>query len=281
MDTASLFSTGFWHRSLDILGERAWGVAQVVIFFLLVRFLAYRLINRVMNSMAAREQTTTHMTSGRVLTLGSLIKSIIFYVLVFICGVMILREFKLDPSPVLTAAGVVGLAVGFGAQKLVRDVFSGFFIVLENQYSVGDNITIGTVTGTVEELGMRITKLRDDVGKLVIIPNGEIGQVTNHSRGPLIAAIDISVDPKTDPAVLRDAINSAGEEVMLNVEGVLNPPMAKGIIALDATKMTMRVSCEVTTGRQWAVQTSIREAIRAKLIEAGIELAYEQAVKQV
>ena len=184
MDMSAVCSSEFWQRAIEIVGQRAWAIAKILIFFFVVRFIAYRLINRVLKSLTEREiGGPTPVSVARIRTLGSLIRSIIFYVLAFIAGVMILRVFDVDPTPVLTAAGVIGLAVGFGAQKLVRDVISGFFIVLENQYSVGDNVTIVGVTGTVDALGMRVTKLRDDEGQLVIIANGDITRVTNHSRG--------------------------------------------------------------------------------------------------
>lgn len=172
-----------WSAAADIAFPRAWAIAKIVIFFLVVRFIAYRLIGRALRSLTEREPGgPTSPAAARIRTLGSLIRSIVFYVLIFIAGVMILRVFDIDAAPVLTAAGVVGLAVGFGAQKLVRDIISGFFIVLENQYSVGERITACGVTGTVVELGMRVTQLRDDEGRLVIIANGDIAQVVNHSR---------------------------------------------------------------------------------------------------
>ena len=172
--------SAIWDSIVGIAVLQAWAIAKVILFFLIVRFIAYRLIGRVLKSLIGREPTP--VAAGRIRTLGSLIRSTAFYVLIFISGVMLLKIFDVDPTPVLTAAGVVGLAVGFGAQKLVRDIISGFFIVLENQYSVGECVTICGVTGTVEELGMRITQLRDEAGKLVIIPNGDIAQVVNHSR---------------------------------------------------------------------------------------------------
>ena len=169
-----------WNFIIGIAVLKAWAVVKVILFYIIVRFITYRLIKRVLKSLIGREPTP--VAAGRIRTLGSLILSIVHYVLIFISGVMLLRVFDFDPAPVLAAAGVVGLAVGFGAQKLVRDIISGFFIVLENQYSVGECVTIVGVTGTVEELGMRITQLRDEAGKLVTIPNGDIAQVVNHSR---------------------------------------------------------------------------------------------------
>jgi small conductance mechanosensitive channel len=174
---------GTWSFIVGAVAPKVWAIAKILIFFFIVRFIAYRLIARLQASMMRHQgEEPDSAAVGRIRTVGSLIRSIVFYVLIFIAGVMILRVFEVDVAPVLTAAGVVGLAVGFGAQKLVRDIISGFFIVLENQYSVGERVTIAGITGAVEELGMRVTRLRDDEGKLVFIANGDIGQVVNHSR---------------------------------------------------------------------------------------------------
>ena len=270
----SFFIDKIWNFATGVFLPMAWAIAKVLIFFFVVRYLADRLIDRVLDSLIARDKEgPTPVSAGRVRTLGSLIKSVVFYVLVFISGVMILRVFDIDAAPVLTAAGVVGLAVGFGAQKLVKDIISGFFIVLENQYHVGEYIAIGTVTGTVVELGMRVTQLRDDVGKLVIIANGDIILVTNHSRGPVQALLDISVAPDSDLEKVRAIIDEAGQEIASKVYGTITPPKADGLSFVDATKMTIRVSAEVKPGRQDAVQVALRELLRTKFDAEGIKFA--------
>lgn len=263
----------FWQHVVTVIGLKAWAIAKIVIFFVLVRYIAYKLIDRVMDTVIRRESAEEGKSvAGRVKTLCGLIKSTFFYVLIFISGIMALRVFDVDATPVLTAAGVVGLAVGFGAQKLVRDIISGFFIVLENQYSVGEYITIGAATGTVEELGMRVTQLRDDVGKLVTIANGDITMVTNHSRGPIQAVLEVSVLPDSDLEKVRSAIDSAGADVALQTTGVVTPPKADGISAMDAAKITIRVLGEVKPGRQDAVQSALRERIRLEFEKQGIKL---------
>ena len=256
---------------LVVSGLKLWAIAKILIFFFVVRFIAYRLINRVLRSLCNR-QGPTPVTTGRIKTLGSLAKSMIFYVLIFIAGIMVLRVFQVDTTPILTAAGVVGLAIGFGAQKLVRDIISGFFIVLEDQYSVGEYVTIGAVTGTVEELGMRVTRLKDDVGKLVIISNGDITQVTNHSRGPIQVVLDISVAAESNLAKVRTLIDNVGAEIGKNAEGVVTPPKADGITAFDSGKVTIRISGEVEAGRQDAVQAALREALLAGFAAEGIKV---------
>jgi small conductance mechanosensitive channel len=262
-----------WSFVSNVMAPKAWAIAKVLIFFFVVRFIGYRLIDRVLRTLTEREAGgPTPAAAGRIRTLGSLIKSTAFYVLIFIAGVMVLRVFEIDPTPVLTAAGVVGLAVGFGAQKLVRDMISGFFIVLENQYSVGEYVTIGAVTGTVQELGLRVTQLRDDIGKLVIVSNGDISQVVNHSRGPIQATLEISVSPESNLDNVRETIDNAGKELAGLVEGVITPPKADGIVGFDASKMTIRISGEVKPGRQETVQTALRELLRAKFAEESIKL---------
>lgn len=273
MDLTTILSSAFWHKLLVMLSLKGWALIKILIFFLVVRFVAYRLINRVLLSLTARETGESAETArARIRTLGSLIRSIIFYVFVFVSAIMALRVFDVDPAPVLTAAGVVGLAVGFGAQRLVRDVISGFLIVLENQYCVGEYVTIGTITGTVEELGMRITRIRDDVGKLTILANGDITIVTNHSRGPLLATLELSVPAESDLEQVRGVVNDVGQQIASKVTGVVRPPTADGIVSMDASKLTLRISAEVKPGYQDAVQVALREAIRQKFHEAGIRL---------
>ncbi|MHB1455526.1 MAG: mechanosensitive ion channel family protein [Armatimonadota bacterium] len=251
---------------------KSWAILKIIIFFLVVRYSVYGLIDKVLQSISTREGNDTAARIGRVKTLGSLIRSVFFYILIFISGVMLLRTFDIDPAPVLTAAGVVGLAVGFGSQKLVRDIIAGFFIVLENQYSVGDYITIGAVTGTVVELGMRVTRIRDDIGKLVFIANGDIIQVINHSRGSVQAILEVNLAPDSDLDKAREAINTLSEEIASKDDGILTAPKVVAITAITAASVTIRISAEVKPGKQESVQTALREAIYRKFREGEIKL---------
>lgn len=257
---------------ISIVLPRLWSVLKIAVFFFVVRYVAYGLIDKVLKTVSAREGEDAAAQIGRVKTLGSLIRSVLFYILIFISGVMLLRTFDIDPAPVLTAAGVVGLAVGFGSQKLVRDIIAGFFIVLENQYSVGDYITIGAVTGTVVELGMRVTRLRDDIGKLVFIANGDIVQVINHSRGSVQALLEISIAADSDLDKVRELVASLGADVAAQLDGVVSAPRADVITALSATSITIRISAVVKPGRQEQVQTCLREMIYRKFREGEIKL---------
>jgi small conductance mechanosensitive channel len=199
------------------------------------------------------------------------VKSVAAYVIGFIAGVMILRALGVDPIPALTTASVAALAVGFGAQMLVRDVITGFFILLENQYAIGEYVTIAGITGTVEEIGMRITKIRDDVGKLTILANGTVSQVTNHSRGSLVSAMEISIPSGADIERATTLLNKIGETTSMDRNGdIVAPFRCDGIVAMDAGKVTLRISGRVSTGKQDEVLMDLRSRIRQKLIEDGI-----------
>jgi moderate conductance mechanosensitive channel len=261
----------FWKDVSSLVLEKTIYICAIIIFFVMTRSVLYLLIDRAFKALIRREDASADAV-GRLRTLKSLVRSIVFYSLIGVCGYMIIRVFGADKAPVLTAAGVVGLAVGFGAQKLVRDIISGFFILLENQYSVGDYATIGAVTGTIKELGMRVTKIRDDAGKLVIIANGDIAQVINHSRGPVKAVVEVGMASDSDLERVKAAVNRAGEAVASSVEGVVSAPVFDGISAMEGAKFTVRICCEVRPGSQDAASSAVRELLREEFAKADIKI---------
>ena len=271
----SIFDHEFWQ------GESSWmvlaDVGKILVIYLLLRFALNRLIDKVLMPVLARGESRIDPTQvSRIKTLAGLVKSTLSYILNFVFGIMILRALRLDPIPLLTTASVAGLAVGFGAQKLVKDMISGFFILLENQYGIGDYVTIGVVTGTVEEIGLRTTRLRDDVGKLYILANGDISQVCNQSRGAVASFIEIGVASTADVAHVTEIINLAGEDLAREQPelSLASPPAVQGLGAMDAAKLTLRVSCPVITpARLTAAQIALRGLIHQRLGEAGVWLA--------
>jgi len=252
-------------------------VGKILVIYLLLRFALNRLIDKVLMPVLARGESRIDPTQvSRIKTLAGLVKSTLSYILNFVFGIMILRALRLDPIPLLTTASVAGLAVGFGAQKLVKDMISGFFILLENQYGIGDYVTIGVVTGTVEEIGLRTTHLRDDVGKLYILANGDISQVCNQSRGAVASFIEIGVASTADVAHVTEIINLAGEDLAREQPelSLASPPAVQGLGAMDAAKLTLRVSCPVITpARLTAAQIALRGLIHQRLGESSVWLA--------
>ena len=269
------FDRNFWE------GDASWmvlaDVAKIVLLYLVLRFVLRRLVDRVLWPVLQQgEKKVDPAQASRIKTLASLVNSTISYTLSFVFGIMLLRALRLDPIPLLTTASVAGLAVGFGAQKLVKDMISGFFILLENQYGVGDYITVGAVTGTVEEVGLRTTRIRDDSGKLYILSNGDITQVCNQSRGAVASFVEIGIAAAADMGKATDIINKAGEELAHAQSDLAfaEPPSVQGLGAMDAAKLTLRVSCPVTApAKLTQAQIALRGLTHQRLVEAEIGLA--------
>ncbi|MDO8684080.1 MAG: mechanosensitive ion channel family protein [Armatimonadota bacterium] len=261
----------FWKNLFESVLVSAVGLVKIVLLYLIARAVIFSLIDKSIAPVIARQVAGgDEHRAARARTLQGLLKSVIGYVLFFIAVVMTLNAFKIETASVLTAAGVVGLAVGFGAQRLVRDVIAGFFILLENQFAVGEYITAAGVTGTVEEVGMRITRIIDDAGKLNIIANGDITNICNHSRGAVAVFMDISVPADTDIDKVTSVLDNAG---LSESEGLVSPLKYTGIIAADAGKVTLRFSGKCDAKSVETVQMAARERFRDALREAGINLA--------
>jgi small conductance mechanosensitive channel len=261
-----------WIVDLRAFGAWAAGAAGklLVIFllYLVARRLLLRAVDRLLPSLLNRARPATQMRESRVRTIGSLLKSIGQYVLLFIAAVMALRALDLEVAPVIAGAGVIGVAVGFGSQKLVRDVITGLLMLIEDQFDVGETVTISGNTGVVEEIGMRITRLRDEVGKLIILSNGDISTVINHSRGPLAVSVDVTVAPDTSLERLRELV--AG---LSFPEGMwAEPPALKGVVAMDASKLTVRAAGRAQPGQQSNAELALRQALRDALTAAGVKL---------
>ena len=271
------FNAADWHQFTRASLDTLWDVVRLAVLYLLLRWMLRRLVSRIIVPIVSQGgRRVDEDQAARLKTLAGLVNSAIGYILALVFGIMLLRAFHLDPVPLLTTASVAGLAVGFGAQKLVKDVISGFFILLENQYDVGDYVTIGAVTGTVEEVGMRTTKIRDDAGRLYILSNGDITQLCNQSRGAVAAFVEIGVAAATDIGKATEVVNAAGQEAAKGRPelGWAQPPSVQGLGAMDAAKLTLRVACPVTApAKLQDAQVALRGLIHQRLTEAGISLA--------
>lgn len=248
-------------------------VFLLVALYLALRHLAKRIIRDTTFVLARREEEAGNPGRAvRLRTLSHITMSLTLYILAFVFGVSLLSTFGVNVAAIIGTAGVAGLAFGFGAQKLVKDVITGFFILLEDQYVVGDYVTIGTVTGTVEGLEMRITRLRDDDGKLYILSNGDIAQVCNMSRGPVTGFFEIAVGPNADLAraveVLQEGLVKAGQ-----IAGLPDAPKVDGVSAVEALKTTLRITFKAPPGHRPSLYAlRLREAARSALLGAEIPL---------
>ena len=176
-----------------------YGKALKIFFIVILTRITISMINKLINrTLRNKNGSNASVSDRRVNTLGQMIKSLVKNFLYFIAIVIILDMFDINTTSILATAGIGGLAIGFGAQSLVKDFITGVFILWEDQYAVGDYIKIENFEGVVEELGIRVTKLRDFSGELHIIPNGNIKIVTNKTRGPMRALVKISIAYEED-----------------------------------------------------------------------------------
>ena len=239
----------------------------LVAFYVAARWLLKRLVRRIGEQLAGRAVAEHQAT--RVRSLAGLLQNTADFVLAFVFAVSGLSLVGVNITAIVGTASVAGLAFGFGAQKLVKDVITGYFLLLEDQYVVGDYVTIGTVTGTVEELGMRITRIRDDDGKLYILSNGDISQVCNHSRGLIGASFELSVGAAEDIAAVTKII-----EETLATQNLPEAALVEGITAADATKTTLKIAFKAPHGkRPGQLLPHLRTTLRDALLAANITLA--------
>jgi small conductance mechanosensitive channel len=196
-----------------------------------------------------------------------------------IAVLMIIREFKVDTGPLLTGAGILGLAVGFGAQSLVKDVISGFFILFEDQYGVGDSIRIGDMEGVVEHMTLRVTILRNFEGHVHLIPNGSVSSLTVTTRDWARAVVDITVPHSVEIGNLFRVLETTGTLLLEEQkDSVLEKPQILGIERLSDEGATVRLAVKTTPSRKAVVSREWRRIILEALDREGIELSSKKGI---
>jgi len=210
---------------------------------------------------------------ARARTLASLLKSVATGVIVTIAVLMILSELNLDITPILASAGIAGIALGFGAQSLVKDFLSGLFMIFEDQYGVGDTINLGEAVGVVEAVSLRVTRLRDASGTVWYVRNGEILRVANQSQNWSRAMVDIVVDSSADLARAQRVLTEVAQSLWLDDD--INPvlveaPEVMGVESVTGHGATVRVHIKTTPTEQLRVARIFRERAVAQLTAAGI-----------
>ncbi|MDF2988146.1 MAG: small-conductance mechanosensitive channel [Eubacterium sp.] len=216
------------------------------------------------------------MSDKKLDTMSTLISSVFKYV-VYIGAILMILSDILELKSVLAAAGVGGVAIGLGAQSLIKDTLSGFFILLEDQFAVGDLITIDTMTGTVEHMELRVTRLKNYTGDVYIIPNGEIKRVTNHTRDNKMVIVDIPVAYSTNMERVMEIAQSVCNEVKEEFAVFTEEPSILGITELGKQSINLRITARTYPNEQWAVERRIRMKIKEAFEITGIEF-YDRTV---
>lgn len=270
----------FWASAVQALATTGLRLAIILIVYWIAKHALFRVVDGTLSRLYNRsaERLGAEDRAKRILTLQTLVRSLIGYVLFFVLILTVLQTLSVNITGILTTAGVAGVAVGFGAQKLVRDVISGFFIVTEDQFAVGDYVTIGQATGVVEEMGLRTTRIRDDKGRVWAIANGDISVVVNHSRGPVATTLDISLPATANVDSVSVAIHEAGANLAQARPDLLTAaPVVEGVAAFDAASITLRIRISARPEKVAAAEMLLRDHIRDVLTEAGILSAPQPA----
>ncbi|WP_233159866.1 mechanosensitive ion channel family protein [Pseudonocardia sp. MH-G8] len=282
-------NSDFLARSADTIVSTTLSVTLIMVFALIARYLIHRAINQVVEGAAssrvskligrtprlraAGNAPVTPRRAQRARTIGSVLRSLSSVVVLTIAAVMVLAEFGVALGPILASAGIVGVAVGFGAQNLVRDFLSGMFMLLEDQYGVGDIVDLGDAIGVVEAVGLRITTLRDLKGTVWYVRNGEILRVGNMSQGYAVAVVDVPLAHTADiPLATALAERAVTDRVAVKdvVDSVLEPPQVLGVDRVAPEGVTLRLTVKVKPGDQFAVQRALNAAIADSLEDAGV-----------
>ncbi|MEW6523538.1 MAG: mechanosensitive ion channel family protein [Bacillota bacterium] len=215
----------------------------------------------------------------RLKTLETLLVSLLQYSVGLAALLAILAVLGIDTTSILAGAGIIGLALGFGAQNLVRDIITGFFIVFEDQFSVGDYVTAGGESGIVEEMGLRVTKIRDFAGNLHVIPNSNITHTANHSRGNMRAMVDVAVAYEEDIERVTHILNQTAGELARTNPAIREGPTVLGLAKLGESEMVFRIIARTEPMAQWAVEREILRAVKLAFDRQGIEIPYPRRVQ--
>lgn len=250
----------------------------VVSVALAAGFLTYRALGRVIERVLRRAEGASDDPgrAQRAQTLAPLLKNVALYALSFTVAMVILQEMGVDMRAILVSAGVLGLAVGFGAQALIKDVIAGFFILFEGLVRVGDVIEVGGHTGTVESIGLRVTTMRVPNGALRVVPNGELTQFANYNRGWARAMVDVGVTYDTDVRRALDTLERAGREWAAEAGLALEPPRAQGIIRFGESEVGLRLAVKVAPAARNDAEIELRRRIKEAFDREGLELASPQ-----
>ncbi len=223
------------------------------------------------------DASTVSEAEKRARTLGKIINSAGFVLVVSVALMMILSEFGMNIMPIITGAGIAGLAVGFGAQNLVRDIISGFFVILEDQIRVGDVVRINGTSGAVEVIKLRTTVLRDLEGIVHIFPNGEIKQVSNLTKEFSYTVLDVGIAYKESVDEVMDLLKSIGEEIARDADFgplILEPIEILGVDNFGDSQITIKIRMKTLPLKQWMIGRELRRRIKNTFDLRGIEIPF-------
>ncbi|MDG9690658.1 mechanosensitive ion channel family protein [Streptomyces sp. DH17] len=261
-------------------------VLLIVVIAAVLRVVVRRAITKLIDRMNRRAGTGASTALSGLLVnaerrrqrseaIGSVLRSVASFLILGTAALMVLGTFQINLAPLLASAGVAGVAIGFGARNLVTDFLSGVFMILEDQYGVGDSIDAGVASGEVIEVGLRVTKLRGDNGEIWYVRNGEVKRIGNLSQGWSTAGVDVTVRSDEDLEKVRETIAAVGERMSKEEpwnEMLWGPIEVLGLDSVLLDSMVVRVSAKTMPGKSLTVERELRWRIKRAFDAAGIPI---------
>lgn len=261
-------------------------ILLIVVIAIMLRIAVRRALTKLIERMNRSAQAVEGTALGGLLVnaerrrqrseaIGSVLRSVASFVILATAGLMVLGALNINLAPLLASAGVAGVALGFGARNLVTDFLSGVFMILEDQYGVGDTIDAGVASGEVIEVGLRVTKLRGDDGEIWYVRNGEIKRIGNLSQGWATASVEVNVPPAEDLGRVRELIEEAATAMAKEEpwnERLWGPVEVLGLTEVLIDRMTVSVSAKTMPGKALGVERELRWRIKRAFDEAGVRI---------
>lgn len=306
MTSAAMTMETFLSGDLQALAVRSGRIILILLVAFLLSWIVRRTARRLASRLAARQEARSLGSEGagcghhetvrdrlvnalpasdrreraaqRARTLGAVTGSVAAVAIYSIAAMMCLAELGVNLAPLLAGAGIVGIALGFGAQSLVRDFLSGVFIVIEDQYGVGDIVDVGEATGVVEEVTLKTTRLRGLDGTVWHIPNGEIHRSGNKSQYWARVVLDVPAAYDADVDEISAVIKRTADEVWRDREGheILEEPQVWGVEDFGPSSVAIRLAVKTLPGSQWAVARELRARLKAAFDSHGFEIPFPQ-----
>ncbi len=257
-----------------------------ILVILLFSFVAYAILKRVIArgvriSIIKDSSSSVMAQKKREDTLSRIFGGVLKIVIIAIALMMVLQELGIEIAPILAGAGIVGVAIGFGGQYLIRDVISGFFIILENQYRIGDVVDFDGTGGLVEDISLRMTTIRDLDGTVHHIPHGEIKRVSNLSKFFSRVNINVGVSYSSNLEHVIAVINRVGQEMALDPiwkDAIIKPPQFLRVDEFADSSINIKILGDTQPIRQWEVAGELRRRLKIEFDKEGIEIPFPQRV---
>ncbi len=249
------------------------GIITVIVVFLIIKYILNYIKRKIITSTEKKKKRGWQ----KRLTLIKLFFSLSDYLLIFLFIWYILKVFNIDTTPLLAITSVGGIAIGFAGQTFFKDAISGMFILLEDYFSVGDFVEIGDVSGTVEEIGIRTTKIRNYEGKLFLIPNGEIRSVIKYDVGDQFTVVELPISYESDIDRAKEVIMNIGDK-LIEENVILDKPKILGVNELGDSSIIIKVLAKVDKGMRWSARRKFLEEAKKAFDKEGIEIPYNRMV---